>query len=245
MVTQIKVTGMVLGTMPVGEYDKRIVLLTKERGKITAFAKGARKQNSALLACTQPFAFGEFMIYEGRSSYSIMSANISNYFIELREEIDAIGYGLYFLELAEYLTTENTEEGETLKLLYQTLRAMIKKTISYELIRYIYELRILTIHGEAPQVFQCVKCDVTEKLKVFHPQTGGLLCVNCCKGKKTYISVCSSTIYTMQYIITSTLEKLYTFIVSKEVLEELHQCMNQYYKVRIGREFKSLEMLRW
>lgn len=245
MVTQIKVTGMVLTTMPVGDYDKRIVLLTKERGKITAFAKGARRQNCALLACTQSFVFGEFMLYEGRNSYNIMSVNISNYFIELRDDIEILSYGLYYLEYAEYLTTENTNEGETLKLLYQTLRGMIKKTIPPELIRYIYELRILTIHGEAPQVYQCVRCGSEEELSVFHAQSGGLLCPNCSIHKEFSVSICSSTIYTMQYIIGSTIEKLYTFHVSEEVLDELRCCMNRYNKVYVGREFKSLEMLKW
>ena len=76
----VVLTGMILTASPMKEYDRRVELLTRERGRISAFAQGARRVNSALSACTIPFTFGEFTIYEGCNSYNVKSAVIQKFF---------------------------------------------------------------------------------------------------------------------------------------------------------------------
>ena len=164
---------MVLSAVPIGEYDKRVVILTRERGKISAFARGARKPGNALSGVINPFSFGEFTVYEGRTSYTLVSASISNYFAELREDIEGAYYGFYFVEIASYYCREANDEREMLKLLYQTMRALINEKIPNRLIRYIYELKAICINGEAPQVFQCVVCGDKERPGKFSTLKGG------------------------------------------------------------------------
>ncbi len=249
------VTGMVLSAMPVGDYDKRLVILTKESGKISAFAKGARRPNSAFLACSQPFSFGKFTLYGGRTSYNIMNVEISNYFGELREDFNRLCYGFYFCEFADYITKENNDETNILKLLYQTLRALSKDNMNPELIRVIFELKIMALNGEAPNVFGCAKCEKNQKdssvenLKqskkyYFSVGSGGLLCDNCKAFDKNAIPIQTSTLYTLQYIISKEIEKLYTFRVSDEILSELKHCMRKYLNSYVDHEFKSLDMLQ-
>ncbi len=240
---QIVLTGMVLSTAPVGEYDRRVVLLTKEQGKISAFARGARRPSSPLVGAVNPFSFGEFTVYAGRSSYTIQSACISNYFAELREDVLGAYYGFYFLEFAGYYTKENNDEREMLKLLYQTLRALINPHIPDLLIRYIFELKALTINGQAPQVFQCVQCADTEAPAVFSAAKGGLVCEACSTDIIDGIVLDRSTLYSMQYIESSKIEKLYTFTVSDKVMEELGKVMKRLTDLYVDKHFKSLEIL--
>lgn len=208
----IKLTGMVLKTVPIGEYDRRIVLLTKERGKVSAFAKGARKPNSRLVAATSPFSFGEFRIYAGRNSYNIMEADISNYFEGFREDFEGACYGMYFLETMDYYTRENNDERLMLKLLYQSLRALQLPSLHKELVRCIFELKALALNGEYPGM----------------------------PANRQYLD---STVYAMNYITDSAVEKLYTFTVSEEVLSELKGIADGFRRRFMDRELKSLAVL--
>ena len=123
------------------------------------------------------------------------------------------------------------------------LRALTNPHIPNRLIRYIFELRALCINGEGPQVFQCISCGKTKGQLVFSVKKGGLVCPDC--GKDVIDGIClnQSTLYSMQYIESSQIEKLYTFVVKENVLEELARVMKRYTDVYVDKRFKSLEIL--
>lgn len=209
------VTGMVLSAAPVGDYDKLVVLLTRERGKIRAFARGARRPGSALMAVANAFAFGEFQIYEGRTSYTMSQALIQNYFGELMTDFEGACYGQYFLEFADYYTRENADGSDFLKLAYQSLRALLVPSLPRKLVRYIYELKAMTYSGECPQTFE----------------------------QFSDWNLNPSTEYALQYVVAASVEKLYTFLLTEEVFAEFARVVTWLRKHYVEHRFKSLEIL--
>lgn len=144
----VELTGIVIKSMPIGDFDRRVTIFTKERGKIYAFAKGARRINNQMMGFARIFAYGKFKLYEGRDSYNIVNADIANYFEEVSADIESTCYGTYFLEMLDYYTKEALVDIESLKLIYYTLLALTKKSIPNRLVRRIFELKLMTINGE-------------------------------------------------------------------------------------------------
>ncbi len=208
----LSVMGMILKTVPVGDYDRRVVILTKEMGKISAFAKSARKPNSHLVAATSPFSFGTFRLYAGRSSYNIIEADISNYFESLRDDFASAYYGMYFLEVIDYYTRENNDESDFLKLIYQSLKALLNANLDNRLVRSVFEIKAMVTEGEFP-------------------------------GLPSDRKYSESAEYTVRFIESQRIEKLYTFKVSEEVLLEITSACRLLQERYIDRKFKSLELL--
>lgn len=239
----ITVTGVVLSAQPQGEYDRRVVLLTKERGKLSAFARGARKSTSALLAATNAFVFGTFTLYEGRTSYTLIGANVKHYFTELAKAQPEVYYGFYFLEIADYYSREGTDEQDMINLLYMTLRALLHQQIHNDLVRSIFELKAMVINGEYPQVFSCMSCQSKEHLTHISIEKGGCFCAACYNRQDGMMKISPAVLYAMQVIITSKVEKLYTFTVSPAVRQEFGVLMGRFRNRFIDKKFKSLKIL--
>lgn len=240
---EMTVQGMVLRSAPQGDYDRRLVLLTKEKGKITVFARGARKSSNALAGKTNPFSFGNFLIGSGSSAYYLKQAEIINYFMEMGQDYERNCYGCYFLEFADYYSREDTEGLQMLKLLYQSLRALLKDSIPNRLVQNIFELKAMVINGEYPEVFTCMSCQKELSEGYFSVFRGGVYCPACHKNITDGMYIDGSLLYAMQYIITAKIEKLYTFVLKEDISKNFNRIMINYRRHYIDNEFKSLALL--
>ena len=209
----IELSGMVLRTAAAGEYDRRIVLLTRERGKITAFARGARRSGSALTAATVPFAFGTFRVYEGKSAYTCVAADISHYFEKLKTDYIGACYGAYFMEFADYYAQENLDGTDLLNLLYVSLKMLEREDVPNRLVRYAFEVRLMVLGGEFP-------VDVTQDESLMLP------------ARQAFY-----------HMITAPVGKLYSFQVSEEAMEQIAQRQDRIRNRYVDRHFRSLEVL--
>ena len=224
--------GMVLSSATIGEYDKRVVVLSRENGRFSAFARGARRPKSPLSAVTEPFCFGEFYVYRGRDSYTIEEVKAVSFFPELRSDLDCLYMGLYFCEVADYFTREGMRADAELELLYRSLLALTEKNdpaadepsqASYvELIRRIYELRMLMIAGYAPAYQEEDQC--------WHDDAGPW-------------KLSPTAGYTVGEILNRPLDKLFGFRVSDSVREELAHTIGTFFKRNTDRKFRTLDVL--
>lgn len=243
----VTLTGMILVASPVKDYDRRVEILTRERGRISAFAQGARRQGNPLSACTIPFTYGEFMLYAGRNSYNIKEGHIYKFFGDIAQDYDMLCYASYFSEMIQYLTRENVEAPQELLLLYVTVSALQTGKVPLRLIRLIFEIRLMYIQGEGMEVFRCLGCGKEDVYDIYFAK-GGLICQECAKKDESLKESVPFTLsydakYALQYIIASSFEKLYTFDLSENVLYELEEFRRRYFARYLPHKFRTEEFL--
>lgn len=144
----IKLNGIIIKETDYNEYDKLLTILTREKGKISAYAFNVRRSNSKNIGKVKLFALGTFELRENNESYTLENIIIKDDFLDLAKDYENVCYASYFIELADYFSYENIESEDVIDLLYFALKSLIKGVIDKKLIRRVYELKLLKYQGE-------------------------------------------------------------------------------------------------
>jgi DNA repair protein RecO (recombination protein O) len=161
----IKMNGIILSEHNMGDFDKMLTMLTPGVGKISCVAKGARRPKSALLAGTQMFCFGEYLLYKGTSTYHISSVEPIEVFYNIRTDLDKLRYSVHINKIIQDVTHENQNCFYILQLLLNTLYIISETDKDLDLILSIFKLRLLSLTGFVPNIKDCVNCKEKENIK--------------------------------------------------------------------------------
>lgn len=243
MGAEFQTKALVLHEMQIGDYDKRLILFSKEFGKITAFAKGAKKPNSKLLAGSQIFCYGDYLLFRGKNNYNVNQVSLIEPFHNLRHNMETLTYGLYILEFIEFITIENHTDHELMKLTLKTLKQLEIGHLSAELVIKVFEVKAMSYLGYSPWVKSCVICNSEENLNHFSSQDGGVLCDQCNQSKST-VRISEGTRYTFDYILQQPIEALFRFQLEQNIFNEFEILVNQFLKQHLDKKFKALDFLK-
>lgn len=185
--------GVVLRTYRLGEADRVVVLLTRQRGKVRAVAKGVRKTRSRFGSRLEPTSHIAVQLYEGRGELDVVTQVESiDHFRAIRDDLDRIARASAMLEVAEQLALDRQANVRLYQMLLGALRALAGHNGPLVVPAFFWKL--LALEGFGPVVDRCATCgrpgrpvggdggDGVE-LVAFDLGAGGTLCGGCRRGR--------------------------------------------------------------
>jgi DNA repair protein RecO (recombination protein O) len=172
--------AIVLRARALGEADRIYTLLTRERGKVDAVAKGARRPRSSMAGRLEPLAEVRVALHKGRSLDVITEARtIKSYWSGLVRP-DALATVSLFAETVDMFCEPDLALPEIYALLAGAIGAVAASQSPAELVPR-FQLRLLNALGLAPADDACVRCGAAfgERGAWLDLEAGGLGCERC------------------------------------------------------------------
>lgn len=172
--------GIVLGTVDYGEADRVVTLFTQERGKLSAFAAGARKSKRRFAGALEPLNLLTVDLVERHgATLRLDQARIDRPFLPIRSDLARIARALYALELVRELVRDH-EPHEALFSLLLGYLGLLEAGGAGPTSLLAFELTALSLAGFQPRFEDCAICGGPLVGEVrFDPEHGGAVCPLC------------------------------------------------------------------
>jgi len=233
--------GLILKEQNIGETDKLVAVLTAEEGIIRAFVKGAKSLKSKKMAATGLLCYSDLTIYQNKDSYIVDEAQTIETFFGLRSDIEKLSLAQYFCELAIALVPENTESGEYLRVILNSLYFLSRGKRPAPVLKAITELRLISLSGYMPNLIACERCGAFETPTMYFDIENGLLYCDSCAGESALLPLSLGVVSAMRHIAFADLKTLYNFSLSPAEAEDLSYVTEKYLLLKTEKDFKTLD----
>lgn len=164
------------------EHDRMLTLLSPSMGRVEALCRGCKRPQSPLLAASEWFALGEYVLYAGKGRMTVTSCSLTESFFPLRADWDKLKYATYLLSIAEAATQPGERAVELFTLLARSLSRLAYTQQDIQAVCAAFLLHFSAISGYKPRLSHCVRCGKRledAEIRLMDIENGGLLCKSC------------------------------------------------------------------
>ncbi|MET0558325.1 MAG: DNA repair protein RecO [Solirubrobacterales bacterium] len=184
--TTVKTEAIVLRSIRYGEADRILHLYSRQRGRIGAIAKGARKPRSRFGGRLEPFFRLDLVLHEGRGDLlTVTSVSTLDGYPRLRSSGPALSAGARACDAVLRLLDSAEPNPPAYNLLCRYLSlldevgddqgARLEAALSFR-------LKLALAAGFAPELASCASCGEAEHIVGFSGAAGGVVCASCEAG---------------------------------------------------------------
>ena len=244
-----RIEAIVMHRSDMGEADRLLTVLSRERGKLRLNAKGARKVGSRKSGHVELFVRSSMLIAKGRGEIDIVSqVETRDAYRGVREDLARSTYAHYAVELIDAFAEEGSEQPELFDLLADALK-WIETTSTLPLAVRYFELQLLTQAGFQPQVIFCAaKGEPLQEIAPdefygWSPASGGALCPDHARDRSDSSRLSLNALKVLRYALRADCAAFTALNVRDSVLGEVEQVMLRYIQFVLERKVKSVEFL--
>lgn len=179
--TLIKTEALVLKTIHFQETSSIVKLFTKEQGKISVIAKGARRLKSALRGYLEPLNYIEAIYYYKitRDIQTLSKVDLLQSFFSNTLDIECNIYGTAVLEVIDKVVRDHQHDDEIFYLAIQILKSMDLHADQCRILFAEFLLALADILGYKLDPSVCSQCKTRLTTAIYNPGSGRLVCKDC------------------------------------------------------------------
>ncbi len=190
MAGSIKTEAVVLRSIRYGEADRILHLYTRDRGRVSAIAKGSRKPRSRFGGRLEPFFRLDLTLHEGRSDLlTVTGASTLAGYGDLRSSGPAIGAAARACDAVLRLLDSSEPNRPAYNLLCRYLELLDSSSAvdgdgaaTGRAAGLAFRLKLALAAGFVPELASCARCGEAEGITGFSGAAGGVVCASCEAG---------------------------------------------------------------
>jgi DNA repair protein RecO (recombination protein O) len=149
---QFRTQAIILNRTEYGEADRIITFLTPDHGKVTAIAKGVRKQKSKLAGGIELFSVSDISFIPGRKEIStVVSTRLIKHYGHIVKDLDRTNTGYELIKKLDK-ATEHSPEPDYFYLMQEAFESLNDFKINLDLVNLWFNMQLLRLGGHTPNL---------------------------------------------------------------------------------------------